>query len=104
MTGNSDDLVESYSEKLKSILARRGSDWGFSGNITTVQIQEFAEIVIGITVNAAEIWQATYRGSDRLFYILSDEVVVAHLDGAFESAWRATAAQIAHYRTGVKIK
>lgn len=104
MTGNPDDLVANHACKLKSILARRGSDWGFSGHVTTDQIQAFAEIIVNHAANADEVWQSPFRGSDRLFYIISDKVVVAQLDGTFESHWRATPAQLAHYRTGVQIR
>lgn len=98
------DLIADHSDKLKSILARRGSDWGFFGMITEAQIRAFAGMIVNLAANAPEVWQASYRGSDRLFYMMDDWVVVAQLDDTFESAWWATVAQIAHYRTGVKIK
>ena len=104
MTNNPNDLVANHSDKLKSILARRGGDWGFYGNVTVAQVQDFAKIIVTHAVNADEVWQSPFRGSDRLFYILSDKVVISHLDGTFESTWQATPAQIAHYRTGEKIK
>jgi len=36
-------------------------------------------------------------------YLTGDKVVVTQLDGMFESAWQATAAPLAHYRTGIPI-
>ena len=104
MTGDASQLVANHGDKLKSILARRGGDWGFSGNVTAAQIQSFAETIVGNAATADEVWQSPFRGSDRVFYIKGSEVVVARLDGTFESTWRATPAQIAHYRTGVQIR
>ncbi len=98
------NLIFTNADKLKSILDRRGSDWGFSGPATLVQIKAFQEVVARHVSEAAEVWQAKYRGSDRLFFIVEDKVVVVHLDGTFESAWRATTEQLVHYRTGVKIR
>ncbi len=103
-TCNAADLIVNHANKLNSILARRGADWGFSGNVTLARVRGFAEAICSLVRNADEVWQAPYRGSDRLFYVMGDKVVVTHLDGTFESAWRATANQLAHYRTGVKIK
>lgn len=104
MTEDANALVAKHLDKLKSILARWGGDWGFSGSVTASQIQAFAEIIVNQAINATEVWQTAYRGSDRLFHVLGDKVVVAYLDGTFESTWRGTPAQIAHYRTGVQIK
>lgn len=97
-------LIGNHSNKLKSILARRGADWGFIGAVTSSQVNDFAQAISDHIANASEVMQATYRGSERLFHIISDKVVVTHLDGTFESAWRATPDQLAHYRTGVQIK
>ncbi len=98
-----------YLNKLKSIPARRGSDWGIqvpSGNPTPEQLSAFGQHIADHIANASEIWRAPYgtRGN-RLFHITGTEVVVTHLDGTFESTWRhASPAQLSHYRTGVKIK
>jgi hypothetical protein len=104
VTEDANALAANHSDKLKSILARRGGDWGFSGNVTASQIQAFAEIIVSQVANADEVWQSPFRGSDRLFYILDGKVIVTHLDGTFESTWQAAPAQIAHYRTGAQIK
>lgn len=104
MLCDADDLKSNHSDKLQSILARRGAHWGFSGNVTPAVIEEFADVLAEHVAGPAEVWRAAYRGRDRLFYILGSRVVVTHLLGEFESAWRATADQLAHYRTGVRIK
>jgi len=101
---DADDLKSNHLDKLQSVLARRGAHWGFSGTVTPAVIEEFADVVAEHVARAAEVWRAAYRGNDRLFYILGDWVVVIHLSGEFESAWRATADQLAHHRTGVQIK
>lgn len=98
------DLVANHLDKLKSILARRGADWGFIGNVSEAQAHDLAQVITDHVAGATEVWQAAYRGSDRLFYIIGDKVVVTQLTGTFESAWRATAGQLAHYRTGTQIK
>lgn len=99
-----DTLVFDKPQKLQSILAIRGADWGFTSPVTPAQITAFQETVARHVSQATEIWQAKYRGSDRFFYLKEDKVVVVHLDGVFEAAWRATPGQLAHYRTGVRIK
>ncbi len=81
-----------------------GHTRAFPGNVTLAVIEEFADVLAEHILGAAEVWQAAYCGSDRLFYILGDSIVVTHLSGGFASAWRATADQLAHYRTGVQIK
>ena len=98
-----------YLNKLKSILARRGSDWGIqvpSGNPTSEQLNAFAQHIVNHIANASEVRRTPYgTWGDRLFHITGTEVVVTHLDGTFESTWRhASPAQLGHYRTGVKIK
>ena len=104
MTPVPENIVFSAGDMLKSILARRGAGWGFTGPVTPAQIQEFQEVIARHASEAEEVLQAKYRGSDRIFFITNDKVVVVLLDGTFESAWRATTEQLAHYRTGVKIK
>jgi predicted cobalt transporter CbtA len=98
------DLIADHLDKLKSILARRGATWGFIGNVTDDLARAFAQAIADHVANADEVWRTPYRGSDRLFYIISSNVVVTQLDGTFESAWLANAAQLAHYRTGVQLK
>ena len=68
MTNNPNDLVANHSDKLRSILARRGGDWGFYGNVTVTQIQAFAEVIAAHVVNADEVWQSPFRGGDRLHF------------------------------------
>jgi len=98
------DLVSNHLDKLKSVLARRGADWGFTGNVTEAQAHDFAQVIAAHVAGTTEVWQSAYRGSDRLFHIIGDKVVVTQLTGTFESAWRATADQLAHYRTGTQIR
>ena len=78
------DLVADHFDKLKSILARRGGDWGFTGNVTEAQCRDFAQVIADRVASAVETWQASYRGSDRLFYLVGDLAVVTLLDGTFE--------------------
>lgn len=104
MTSAPETIIFDDAENLKSILARRGVVWGFAGPVAPAWIEAFRQVIATHIAEAAEVWQAPYRGSDRLFYIKEDKVVVVQLDGTFESAWRATPAQLAHYRTGVKVK
>ena len=101
---DANELKSNHPDKLKSILARRGAQWSFPGSITSSVIDEFADVLAEHIAGASEVWQAAYRGSDRLFYIIGDRVVVTQLSDEFESAWRATADQLAHYRTGTQIK
>ena len=72
--------------------------------MTEARAYAFAQVIADHVTGAEEIWQAAYRGSDRLFHVISDKVVVTQLTGEFESAWRATADQLAHYRTGTQIR
>ena len=98
------DLIADHLDKLKSILARRGAAWGFLGNVTDDLARAFAQVIANHVANADEIWQASYRGSDRLFHLVSNKVVVTQVNGTFESAWQANVDQLAHYRTGIQLK
>jgi RHS repeat-associated protein len=92
--------------KLKSLLARgRGADWGVTGNPNEIQdVQALAAAYANHLEHADEVWRAKYRGDEMLFHIIEDRVVVTDLKGKFVSAWRATAAQLNHYRTGVRLR
>ena len=72
--------------------------------IETIKAGMTANDIASHVANATEVWQTAYRGSDRLFHIVGNKVVVTQLDGTFESAWRATVDQLTHYRTGIRIK
>ncbi len=98
------DLIADHLDKLKSILARRGAAWGFTGNVTDDLARAFAQVIADHVANSDEVWRAPYRGNDRLFHIIGSNVVVTQLGGTFESAWSANADQLSHYRTGVQLK
>jgi len=72
--------------------------------VTEAKAQDLAHVISAHVTGATEVWQAAYRGTDRLFYIIGDKVVVTQVTGEFESAWRATLEQLAHYRTGARIR
>lgn len=97
-------LLTNHYGKLQSILARRGAQFGFAGSIGRAEVEAFAKMIAGHVDSASEVWRASYRGSDRLFHIEGNVVVVTQLNGTFESVWEATAAQLAHYRTGTRIR
>ena len=79
MTSAPETLIFDNPEKIKSILARRGDVvWGFSGPVTPAQIQDFRQVIATHIAEAEEVWQAPYRGSDQLFYIKEEKVVIAY--------------------------